>query len=145
MKKMFQIALSAVFLAACSNSSTSLILNSKSDKELTQNHLFKIEKIIVNGKTYDPKNAEESPNITFENNKFYGYAGCNRFFGSYQNSGDILQIEGDRVASTQMLCHPLDVMDFENSFLSNFKGTFQISDENGKLVLSNDEMKIFFQ
>lgn len=144
MNKMFQIALSAAFLAACSTS-TSLISSSKSDKELTQNHLFKIEKIIVNGKTYDPKNAQEIPNITFEDNKFYGYAGCNRFFGSYQSSGDILQIEGDRVASTQMLCHPLDVMDFENSFLSNFKGIFQISDENGKFVLSNDEMKIFLQ
>ena len=37
------------------------------------------------------------------------------------------------------------VMDFENSFLSNFKGIFKISNENGKLVLSNDEMKIFFK
>ncbi|EAK3848123.1 META domain-containing protein, partial [Campylobacter jejuni] len=35
--------------------------------------------------------------------------------------------------------------DFENSFLSNFKGIFKISNENGKLVLSNDEMKIFFK
>ncbi len=66
------------------------------------------------------------------------------FFGSYQTKADTLQIEGDRVASTQMLCHPMDVMDFENSFLSNFKGIFKISNENGKLVLSNDEMKIFF-
>ncbi|EAH7878795.1 META domain-containing protein, partial [Campylobacter jejuni] len=69
----------------------------------------------------------------------------NRFFGSYQTKVDTLQIEGDRVASTQMLCHPMDVMDFENSFLSNFKGIFKISNENGKLVLSNDEMKIFFK
>ncbi len=42
-------------------------------------------------------------------------------FGSYQTKADTLQIEGDRVASTQMLCHPMDVMDFENSFLSNSK------------------------
>ncbi|QOW63249.1 META domain-containing protein [Campylobacter hepaticus] len=144
MKRMFQIALGLVFFAGCSSTSI-LSSNSKSNIELTQNRLFKIEKIILNGKTYDPKNAEESPNISFENNKFYGYAGCNRFFGSYQSANDILQIEGERVASTQMLCHPLDVMDFENSFLSNFKGTFKIFNEDGNIVLSNDSIKIFLK
>lgn len=143
MKKMLQIALVATFFVACASTSSSS--DSKIHNELVQNKLFKIEKIIVKGKTFDPKNAEESPSISFENNKFYGSAGCNRFFGSYQTKADTLQIQGDRVASTQMLCHPLDVMDFENSFLSNFKGTFKISNENGKLVLSNDEMKIFFK
>ncbi|EAH7629971.1 META domain-containing protein [Campylobacter jejuni] len=144
MKKTLQIALAAAFFTGCASTSVTSS-TSKGNNELVQNQLFKIEKIIVNGKTFDPKNAEESPNISFENNKFYGYSGCNRFFGSYQTKADTLQIEGDRVASTQMLCHPMDVMDFENSFLSNFKGTFKISNENGKLVLSNDEMKVFFK
>ncbi|EHY1140026.1 META domain-containing protein, partial [Campylobacter coli] len=56
-----------------------------------------------------------------------------------------LEIQGDRVASTQMLCHPLDVMEFENAFLSNFKGSFTISNKNGKLILNNGEMEIFFK
>ncbi|EAH5844828.1 META domain-containing protein, partial [Campylobacter jejuni] len=112
MKKTLQIALAATFFAGCASTSVTSS-TSKGNNELVQNQLFKIEKIIVNGKTFDPKNAEESPNISFENNKFYGYSGCNRFFGSYQTKADTLQIEGDRVASTQMLCHPMDVMDFE--------------------------------
>lgn len=142
MKKTLQIALAAAFFAGCA--STSVSSNSKNNG-LTQNQLFTIEKIVVKGKTFDPKNAQEAPNISFDKDKFYGNAGCNRFFGSYQSNGNTLQIEGDRVASTQMLCHPSDVMDFENSFLSNFKGIFKISNENGKLVLNNGEMKIFFK
>ncbi len=143
MKKTLQIALAAAFFAGCA--STSVSSNSKANNELAQNQLFTIEKIIVKGKTFDPKNAQEAPNISFDKDKFYGNAGCNRFFGSYQSNGDTLQIEGDRVASTQMLCHPMDVMEFENSFLSNFRGTFKISNENGKLILNNGEMKIFFK
>ncbi|MBZ7973681.1 META domain-containing protein, partial [Campylobacter molothri] len=77
--------------------------------------------------------------------KFYGYSGCNRFFGSYVNNGDSIKINGAGAASTQMLCHPMDVMNFENSFLSNFNGTFKISNENGKLILNNGKMKIFFK
>ncbi|MBK1974104.1 META domain-containing protein, partial [Campylobacter sp. TTU-622] len=114
---------------------------------LPQNAILKIEKIVVNDKTFIPKNTEEDPNISFDNNKFYGYSGCNRFFGAYQSDGKILTVEGDRVASTQMYCHPQEVMDFENTFLSNFKGKFKILNENGKLNLSNENgsMKIFFK
>ncbi len=79
MKKTLQIALAATFFAGCASTSVTSS-TSKGNNELVQNQLFKIEKIIVNGKTFDPKNAEESPNISFENNKFYGYSGCNRFF-----------------------------------------------------------------
>ncbi len=46
------------------------------------------------------------------------------FFGSYQTKADTLQIEGDRVASTQMLCHPMDVMDFEKFFPFKFQRNF---------------------
>ncbi|TKX30677.1 META domain-containing protein [Campylobacter estrildidarum] len=145
MKKTLQIVLATAFFAGCA--STSVSSNSTSDIQgkFMQNQLLKIEKIVVNGKTFDPRNAEETPNISFDKDKFYGYAGCNRFFGSYKNNGNTLKIEGDRAASTQMLCHPLDVMDFENSFLSNFNGTFKISNENGKLILNNGKMKIFFK
>lgn len=90
-----------------------------------QNQLFEIDKIVVNGKTFDPKNVEENPNISFENNKFYGYAGCNRFFGSYQSNENTLEIQGDRVASTQMLCHPLDVMGVKMLFFQILKEVLQ--------------------
>ncbi len=145
MKKTLQIVLAAAFFAGCASTSVNSKSTSKISNEFMQNQLFEINKIVVNGKTFDPKNAEENPNISFENNKFYGYAGCNRFFGSYQSNENTLEIQGDRVASTQMLCHPLEVMEFENAFLSNFKGSFTISNKNGKLILNNGEMEIFFK
>lgn len=147
MKKTFQLALAAVLFAGCASSKISTKENNMSVENLPQNTILKIEKIVVNGKTFSPKNTEEDPNISFDNNKFYGYSGCNRFFGAYQSDGKVLTVEGDRVASTQMYCHPQDVMDFENTFLSNFKGKFKISNENGKFILINDNgvMKIFFK
>ncbi|TKX31169.1 META domain-containing protein [Campylobacter aviculae] len=145
MKKTLKIALATAFFAGCASTSVTSDSTSNAQNKLMQNQLLKIEKIVVNGKTFDPKNAEETPNISFDKDKFYGYAGCNRFFGSYTNNGNAIKINGDRAASTQMLCHPLDVMDFENSFLSNFNGTFKISNEDGKLVLNNGKVKIFFK
>ena len=146
MKKTLQLTLIATFFAACANN-TSINSNpvAKTSTGISQNKLFQIDKIIIKGKTFNPKNTEEIPNISFDKDKFYGYSGCNRFFGAYQSSADILQIEADRAASTQMLCHPLDVMEFENAFLSNFKGKFKISYDKEKLVLSSDEMTILFK
>ncbi|MFQ6341937.1 META domain-containing protein [Campylobacter sp. VTCC 70190] len=141
MKKILQIALAAAFFAGCASNSVNS--NSTKSVELTQNQPLQIEKIIVKGKMLEAKNAEEIPNISFDKNKFYGYAGCNRFFGSYQNSGTSLQFEG--AASTQMLCHPLDVMDFENSLLSNLKGEFKMTKEDNKLILSSENMTIYFK
>ncbi|EJX1621824.1 META domain-containing protein, partial [Campylobacter jejuni] len=63
MKKTLKIALAAAFFTGCASTSVTPSA-SKGNNELVQNQLFKIEKIIVNGKTYNPKNAEESPNIS---------------------------------------------------------------------------------
>ncbi|EIV9042357.1 META domain-containing protein, partial [Campylobacter jejuni] len=54
MKKTLQIALAATFFAGCASTSVTSS-TSKGNNELVQNQLFKIEKIIVNGKTFDPK------------------------------------------------------------------------------------------
>ncbi|MBZ7943056.1 META domain-containing protein [Campylobacter sp. RM13744] len=143
MKKTLQMTLAAACFAGCASTSVSSSANTQN--KLVQNQQLKIERIVVDGKTFDPKNAEEIPNISFDKDKFYGYSGCNRFFGSYVNNGDSIKINGAGAASTQMLCHPMDVMNFENSFLSNFNGTFKISNENGKLILNNGKMKIFFK
>ena len=142
MKKIINLALSLAFFTACS-SNVATNENPKKDFKFSKNELLKIEKIIVNDKSFEPKDAEEIPNISFDESKFYGYSGCNRFFGSYENGDNALKI--GEAASTQMLCHPQSVMEFENAFLMNFKGEFKILNENDKLVLSNDIMKIYFK
>ena len=56
MKKMLQIALVATFFVACASTSSSS--DSKIHNKLVQNKLFKIEKIIVKGKTFVPLNLK---------------------------------------------------------------------------------------
>lgn len=116
--------------------------NSVSIKE---NQILNIEKISINGKIYNIQNAESKPNITFSTDKFYGSSGCNRFFGTYQKNSNLLSIGEQSVASTQMLCYPADVMEFERLFLTNLRGSFKILNQDGKLILDNDTMKIFFE
>ncbi|ARJ56337.1 META domain-containing protein [Campylobacter cuniculorum] len=131
------------FFTACSSNADEA--NGQENLILKENQILNIEKISINGKIYDAKSAESKPNINFGADKFYGYSGCNRFFGSYQKNSKSMSIEDQSVASTQMLCHPLEVMEFEHLFLTNLQGNFKISYENDKLILDNGTMKIFFE
>ncbi|EAL5455729.1 META domain-containing protein, partial [Campylobacter coli] len=58
MKKTLQIVLAAAFFAGCASTSVNSKSTSKISNEFMQNQLFEIDKIVVNGKTFDPKNAE---------------------------------------------------------------------------------------
>ncbi|EFM2942741.1 META domain-containing protein, partial [Campylobacter upsaliensis] len=54
-----------------------------------------------------------------------------------------MQIDG--AASTQMLCHPQSVMEFESAFLMNFKGDFKIVNEGSKIILEGDLAKFYLK
>lgn len=141
--KMFKLLIFiAIFIFAGCASSTS---KEKIVLSKFENKTYNIAKIVLDGDGLKLQSEQEAPNITFENDKFYGFSGCNRFFGTYKIDGNSLIIEGDRVASTQMLCHPIEIMDFENNFLSNLKGSFTINYEDDKLVLKNKKMQIYFK
>lgn len=134
------------FFAGCAaNTKGSKEIQKQESLTLNENQVLNLEKISVNGKVYELKNADSKPNISFSGSKFYGYSGCNRFFGFYQKHSEGISVEEGSVASTQMLCHPLDVMEFERLFLTNFKGNFTILSQDGKLVLENGTITIFFE
>jgi len=141
MKKFLQILSLFIFIGCAS---TSKNITTKQNTQGLENQNFKIEKVIFEGKTYMNFNTQESPNISFEKNKFYGYTGCNRFFGTYENNGENLNISNDYLASTKMLCYPKEIMDFEYIFLTNLKGTFKII-KNKQIILENEEMQIFLK
>lgn len=145
MKKIYAFTLlfaMSVFTACSSNADEA---NNQENLVLKENQILNIEKISVKGKIYDVKSAETKPNINFGADKIYGLAGCNRFFGTYQKNSKGISVEEGSIASTQMLCHPTDIMEFETMFFSNFKGDFELSYENDKLILENGTMKIFFE
>jgi heat shock protein HslJ len=62
-----------------------------------------------------------------------GSAGCNRYFGPFQSSGQSLQI--GPLGSSRMLCDPPAVMDQEQAYLAALQRTTQYQFENGQLVL----------
>jgi heat shock protein HslJ len=64
--------------------------------------------------------------------KIAGRAGCNRYFGTFEQSGDTVTIKP--AGSTRMACPP-DVMDQEGKFLSALEKVKTARREPGKLLL----------
>jgi heat shock protein HslJ len=64
--------------------------------------------------------------------KIAGRAGCNRYFGSFEQSGDAVTIKP--TGSTRMACAP-DVMDQEGKFLSALEAVTTARREGDKLLL----------
>jgi len=63
--------------------------------------------------------------------KIAGRAGCNRYFGTFEQSGDAVTIKP--AGSTRMACPP-DVMDQEGKFLSALEAVKTARREGGKLL-----------
>ncbi|EPN1531972.1 META domain-containing protein [Campylobacter upsaliensis] len=143
--KKFGVALASLaFFIGCASHNATNQTGGETMKTLSlEGQNLKIEKIVIGGKSFNPENMEENPNISFDKDKFYGFAGCNRFFGNYKKKDMNMQIDG--AASTQMLCHPQSVMEFESAFLMNFKGDFKIVNEGSKIILGGDLAKIYLK
>ncbi len=65
-----------------------------------------------------------------------GYAGCNRFFGSYELAGNKLRI--DPLGVTRMAC-PTQVMSFEISFVEALQSATTVARANKRIALRNDQ------
>ena len=68
--------------------------------------------------------------------KLGGYAGCNRFFGSYQLSGKTISIEP--LGMTRKAC-PSQVMSFEISFIEALQSAKTIARAETRMALRNDQ------
>ena len=64
-----------------------------------------------------------------------GYAGCNRFFGSYSRNGDRLEISP--LGATRMAC-PGGRIPAEQDFLSRLQQAKAVSGDGSKIELSDD-------
>lgn len=137
MKKTYLLGVAALIFSACSVATLSV--NELQNKEFTITHFE------VNGKTYTtPKNTQA--NISFDNRdkRVFGNAACNRFFGTYTEDGNTIKIDNS-LASTKMLCDN-ESMNFEDNFLKNFSGDFQIQNNNNEgIILDNKKIKIYLK
>ncbi|MCW1360213.1 META domain-containing protein [Campylobacter sp. US33a] len=130
MKKISILALGLLMSACVKNASLSII-------EI-ENKTLSFVSIETNGKLYTPKEGGEIPSITFERDRFFGFAGCNRFFGGLGNLGDE-GIEFKGAAATKMMCEP-ESMKFEDKILTSLTGIFKISKngDNGYTLTKDD-------
>lgn len=108
------------------------------------NKHFNIEKLIISGETLTPSVLQdENASITFAQNNYNGFGGCNRFFGSVKPKNDKITFNNDGGA-TRMLCPP-EVMRFENVLLRHLHGDFILSKENDQYILHSNKMKIYLK
>lgn len=109
-----------------------------------ENKSLNIEKFIISGKNFMPSVLQdENASITFTQNNYNGFAGCNRFFGSLSLKNDKI-VFADNGGSTRMLCPP-EVMRFEDALLRHLSGEFTLTKENDSYILHSNEMKIYLK
>jgi heat shock protein HslJ len=75
--------------------------------------------------------------VQFEpDGKLGGYAGCNRFFGNYQLSGNTISIEP--LGMTRKAC-PSQIMSFEISFIEALQSAKTVARAETRIALRNDQ------
>lgn len=65
-----------------------------------------------------------------------GFAGCNRFFGSYQLSGNTISIPPP--GTTRKAC-PTQIMSFEISFIEALQSATTVARADTRITLRNDQ------
>lgn len=68
--------------------------------------------------------------------KLGGYAGCNRFFGSFELSDNAIHIEP--LGITRMACAS-QIMSFEISFIEALQSATTVARANNRIALRNDQ------
>lgn len=137
MKKHFCIAVVALALVACNEKDGVAFAN-------IENKSLNVEKIIVSNETFTPSPLQdENASINFSQKDYNGFAGCNRFFGSFNIKGDKI-VFADNGGATRMLCPP-EVMGFEDALLGNLNGEFTLTKENDSFLLRSDKVKIYLK
>lgn len=130
------LILSLIWINACSKDDASL-----EDKNLN------IEMISLNLKDSNTSKqfsiASDDALLSFSKDKFNGFVGCNRFFGSLEYKKNTVIFKDD-IASTKMLCDPI-TMEIEDSLLSFLKGEFTWEKNQDEYLLENDKISIYLK
>jgi heat shock protein HslJ len=99
------------------------------------NHVWRL--VSLNGHDVDPAVSKPPQmNLTEQDSRIVGYAGCNRFMGTYVLHQQELRIE-DGLAVTRMACHA--GMDLEADFLKVLQSVDSWKIADGILELSHQK------
>ena len=132
--KYITILLTVFLLKSCGNAKDITIMQENNEDQsienITGNYL--VTKLGAND------NLSHVPTLEFDEstNRIFGFAGCNRFFGSYKREGN--SITFSQLGSTKMMCNE-EANTIENTFLNILNETNQIAIEDGNVILLKNE------
>ncbi|MWV62393.1 META domain-containing protein [Helicobacter saguini] len=88
---------------------------------------------------------ESSDNVELQigSNQISGNSGCNNFMSAYTTSLNPQILHIDAGASTRKMCHPREVMEFEDAFLRIFAGDFAVEKNFEGIILVRDNVRIY--
>ena len=135
MKKSLVVAFVALALCACKDD------GAKISPQSLQNQAFLIEKLDIGGKITAPPAQDEQPSLSFESDRYNGFAACNSFFGTFAIKNDKIRLNAD-IGATKMMCPP-EVMGFEDDLLANLYGEFALEMGDRGFILKSNKMKIY--
>lgn len=126
MKNIFiLIALVAITLASCTKKEISY--------NAITNSVWSVTEFESNNEIVSLEGVEQ-PIISFvDTTTFAGYAGCNRFIGNYQLTGEDISLK--TVGVTKMLCQD-DAMSVEDKYLTAISGDLKIELSSDETILT---------
>lgn len=92
---------------------------------------------ITSFENFNDPAANLTINFDSTSKKVSGHSGCNRFFGTYETSGNTLTLK--QMASTRMACIDQNISKTEAALLKTFESVKSYSLENNNLRLKNEQ------
>lgn len=123
MKKILLFMLPAMLLVSCVTTKKAAALSVSGEWKICQ-----IQDLALAA-------AEDAPlpTLSFNENSYHLYCGCNQINGSYSLDGNSLSVKAG--ASTRMMCP--DVMELEDALISLLNGQYNVAEEDGTIVITN--------
>jgi heat shock protein HslJ len=92
----------------------------------------------LDGRPVTPASERGAPTLTLAaaESRAHGFAGCNRFFATYERSGASLRFSA--IGATRMACLEEGVMALEQAYLEALEATRRYEAAGGTLTLFDD-------
>lgn len=133
---------SALLLAACNTTSQTAQTNMTSDWSTVTGKEWQLIKVVNGEETLTPMSPVLAGANFAENGKVAGSTGCNRFFGTYEQSADKLKLSP--LGATQMMCME-DAMAIETAFKDAMEKVTNWQLANDALVLNDASGKAIME
>ena len=136
MKKLIAISMAALALASCTGGMSMPSMSALKDKVVSavvRNYVKELD-----GREFKMTSEGYNKNVTigFKENRVFGYSGINRYFGTYQISGDKIKFSDFGV--TKMGGKEEDMIQ-ELKYLTNLKDNENIKLEGDILTLTSEQ------